>query len=140
MVVLLRLDVIAHGGLSRLATARPSRCPPQGSRSCRGPGWSTTGRAGHAATGPSCGGCSVSVVAASVNHVVVSPQRAGKYQRLAWRPSPEQKGIDESALMASLQPSPPWYRPHSRPCEHTWPTRPSSRAVSHHRGVLIPLL
>jgi len=39
--------------------------------------------------------------------VVVSLQRAGKYQRLAWRPSQEQKGIDERALMASLQPSPP---------------------------------
>ena len=38
---------------------------------------------------------------------VVSLQRAGKYQRLAWRPSQEQKGIDERALMASLQPSPP---------------------------------
>src|SRR5262245_3021890 len=76
MVVLLRRDVLAHGGLARLATARPSRCPPQGSRSCRAPGWSTPGRAGHAATGPSCCGCSVSVVAASVNYVP-SPRGTG---------------------------------------------------------------
>src|SRR4030095_5082639 len=38
---------------------------------------------------------------------VVPLQRGGKYQRLAWRPSQEQKGIDERALKASLPPSPP---------------------------------
>src|SRR5215831_11144720 len=40
--------------------------------------------------------------------------------------------------MASPWPSPPWQRPCSRPCGHTWPTRPPVRAVSHHRGLLIP--
>src|SRR5262249_48856211 len=39
---------------------------------------------------------------------VVSLQRAGKYQRPAWRPSQGQKGIAERALLASPQPSPPW--------------------------------
>src|SRR6266700_913147 len=39
--------------------------------------------------------------------VVVSLQRAGKDQRPVWRPSQGQKGIDERALMASPQPSPP---------------------------------
>jgi hypothetical protein len=33
---------------------------------------------------------------------------AAKYKRPAWRPSPEQKGLDEQALMASPRPSPPW--------------------------------
>jgi hypothetical protein len=42
-----------------------------------------------------------------VMYAVVSLQRAGKYQRPAWRPSQGQKGIDERALMASPQPSPP---------------------------------
>src|SRR5215831_10324933 len=35
-------------------------------------------------------------------------------------------------------PLPPWQYPYSRPCGHTWPTRPPARAVSHHRGLLIP--
>ena len=35
-------------------------------------------------------------------------QRAGKYQRPAWRPSQEQKGLDERPLMASQWPSHPW--------------------------------
>jgi hypothetical protein len=39
---------------------------------------------------------------------VVSLQRAGKYQRPAWRPSQGQKGLDERALMASQRPSPRW--------------------------------
>src|SRR5262249_20824797 len=38
---------------------------------------------------------------------VVSLQPAGKYQRPAWRPSQGHKGIDERALIASPQPSPP---------------------------------
>ena len=42
-----------------------------------------------------------------VQHQVVSLQRAGKYKRPVWRPSQGQKGIDERALMASPQPSPP---------------------------------
>src|SRR5437870_4005848 len=38
---------------------------------------------------------------------VVSLQRAGKYQRPAWRPLQEQKVLDERALMASQWPSSP---------------------------------
>ena len=45
---------------------------------------------------------------ASPRQQVVSLQPAGKYQRPAWRPSQGHKGIDERALMASPQPSPPW--------------------------------
>jgi hypothetical protein len=39
--------------------------------------------------------------------LVVSLQPAGKYKRPAWRPSQEQKGLDERALMASQWPSHP---------------------------------
>src|SRR5215831_6276155 len=38
---------------------------------------------------------------------VVYQQLAGKYTRPAWRPSQEQKGLDERALMASQWPSHP---------------------------------
>jgi|RhiMetdeSRZDD1v2_1073273.scaffolds.fasta_scaffold29531_2 hypothetical protein len=38
---------------------------------------------------------------------VVSLQRAGKYQRPAWRPSKEQKGLDERPLRASQWPAHP---------------------------------
>ena len=38
---------------------------------------------------------------------VVSLKCAGKYKRPVWRPLQGQKGIDERALMASPQPSPP---------------------------------
>src|SRR5437667_10054564 len=38
---------------------------------------------------------------------VVYLYRTGKYQRTVWRPSQGQKGVDERALMASPQPSPP---------------------------------
>jgi hypothetical protein len=39
---------------------------------------------------------------------VVYLQRAGKYQRPAWRLSQGQKGLDERALMASQRLSDPW--------------------------------
>jgi hypothetical protein len=40
--------------------------------------------------------------------LVVYLPNADKYRRLTRRPSQEQKGIDERALMASQRPSPPW--------------------------------
>jgi H+/Cl- antiporter ClcA len=40
--------------------------------------------------------------------LVVSLQRAGKYQRLAWLLSQGQKGPDERVIMASQCPSHPW--------------------------------
>jgi len=39
---------------------------------------------------------------------VVYLHPADKYFRLTHRPSQEQKGLDERALMASQRPSPPW--------------------------------
>src|SRR5262245_55614058 len=39
---------------------------------------------------------------------VVSLQRAGKYQRPAWRPSQGPKGLDERGSTASQWPSDPW--------------------------------
>ena len=43
-----------------------------------------------------------------VSEAVVYLQRAGKYQRPAWRPSQGQKCRDERAIMASQRPSHSW--------------------------------
>jgi hypothetical protein len=51
--------------------------------------------------------------------LVVSLQRAGKYQRPAWRPLQGQKGLDERVVMASQWPSHAWRHPRSGPCGRT---------------------
>src|SRR5712691_7848536 len=58
--------------------------------------------------------------------VVVYLHPADKYSRLTHRPSRGQKGIDERALIASLQPSKPCGRPRSEPCGRTSPAQASA--------------
>ena len=68
---------------------------------------------------------------------------AGKYHRLARRPSQGQKDIGLRAIMASQRPSHPCEHPRSRRCGRTSPAQAPSApplAASHHRCWLIPLL
>src|SRR6266446_1750441 len=71
---------------------------------------------------------------------VVYLQRAGKYQRPAWRLSQGQKGLDRGSSWPLSGPLPAGDALETVRVDTRRLPRPPSRAAAHHRGWLIPPL